>query len=138
MRARHAALIAALPMILTAACLPSGLPEPSGREDFADYCAACHGIDGSGQGAVASVLDAPPADLTMLAEANDGTFPKARVMSKIWGYAQMKDDGSGVMPKFSELLQGDRVVLYDIGDGIATPTPIRLVQLAEYLEKLQK
>ena len=67
MRARHAALIAALPMILTAACLPSGLPEPSGREDFADYCAACHGIDGSGQGAVASVLDASPADLTMLA-----------------------------------------------------------------------
>jgi mono/diheme cytochrome c family protein len=138
MRARHAALIAALPMILTAACLPSGLAEPSGREDFADYCAACHGPDGSGQGAVAAVLDAAPADLTMLSESNDGTFPKARVMSKIWGYTRMKDPQSEVMPRFSDLLQGDRVVLYDSGDGIATPTPIRLVQLAEYIEKLQK
>ena len=29
------------------------------------------------------------------------------------------------------------MVLYDGGDGIATPTPVRLVNVAEYLKTLQ-
>jgi hypothetical protein len=28
-------------------------------------------------------------------------------------------------------------VLFDSGDGIATPTPIRLVQLGQYVQSLQ-
>ena len=41
------------------------------------------------------------------------------------------------MPEFGPLLQGD-LVPYDGGDGIATPTPVRLVQIAEHLKTLQK
>ena len=41
------------------------------------------------------------------------------------------------MPSFAPLLDGD-LVGYDGGDGIASPTPVRLVQVAEYLKSLQE
>ena len=42
-----------------------------------------------------------------------------------------------VMPAFAPLLDTD-LVLFDGGDGIATPTPLRLVQLGEYVKTLQQ
>lgn len=128
------ALVAAL--LPLAACQPGEPPTPSGAEDFATYCTACHGRDGKGTGAVAETLDKPPADLTQLAAANDGSFPMTRVMSKIWGYAKAPD--GTVMPQFAPLLEGGRMVLFDSGDGIETPTPLRLVQLAQHLQRLQE
>ena len=41
------------------------------------------------------------------------------------------------MPEFAPLMEGDQV-LFDGGDGIATPTPERLVALAEYLKAIQE
>lgn len=126
-----------LPLALTA-CVEAE-KVPSGAEDFADYCAACHGASGKGDGGVAGVLDRKPADLTKLSARNGGTFPGTRVMAKIWGYtgvAPGRQDGSSPMPEFGPLLQGD-LVPYDGGDGIQTPTPVRLVQIAEYLKALQ-
>ena len=48
------------------------------------------------------------------------------------GRRLLAPDGT-VMPQFAPLLDHDQIVLFDSGDGIATPTPLRLVQLAEYL-----
>lgn len=121
-----------LALSLTACVEPD---RPTGREDFADYCAACHGLSGTGDGEGAAALARAPADLTQLARRNDGVFPGTAVMAKIWGYTGGRDNTTP-MPQFGALLQGD-LVPYDGGDGIATPTPIRLVQLAEYLESLQ-
>ena len=87
-----------------------------------------------GDGDAAAGLARKPANLTRLSAKNGGKFPTTRVMAQIWGYAGAK--GRGVMPDFGPLLQGD-MVPYDGGDGIETPTPIRLVQLAEYLKVLQ-
>ena len=109
-------------------------PLPSGAEDFADFCAGCHGVSGKGDGELASVLSRKPADLTRLARRNGGTFPTTQVMAKIWGYTGGK--GDGVMPNFGPLLDSETVP-YDGGDGIMTPTPIRLVQIAEHLQSLQ-
>lgn len=106
----------------------------TGAQDYADYCAACHGPAGKGDGDAAAGLAKKPADLTTLAARNKGSFPTTKVMAQIWGYAGKK--GKGVMPDFAPLLEGDTVP-YDGGDGIATPTPIRLVELAEYLKTLQ-
>jgi mono/diheme cytochrome c family protein len=111
---------------LVAACVDAPPRIPSGAEDFATYCASCHGASGTGNAA----LGAP--DLTGLA-AREGGFPRIAVMSKIWGYV---DGANGkLMPEFGGLLESD-IVFYDAGDGIATPTPLRLVQLMEYLERL--
>jgi len=135
MQTRHAMIAAAAAFLALAACmLPLPAPVPSGAEDFATYCAVCHGPGGKGDGAMASTLDRRPADLTSLARRNGGVFPATRVMSKIWGYTDGRG-GSGVMPNFGPLLQGE-LVPYDGGDGILTPTPIRLVQLAEYVKGL--
>lgn len=108
---------------------------PTGAEDFATYCAACHGAGGKGDGPAAEGLDRKPADLTRIAARNGGEFPGTRVMAKIWGYTGGWN-GASPMPQFGPLLQGD-LVPYDGGDGIATPTPVRLVQIAEYLKTLQ-
>ena len=112
---------------------------PTGREDFEDFCAACHGMSGKGDGEGAAALDRRPADLTQLSAKNGGIFPGTQVMAKIWGYtgvAPDRQDAASPMPEFGPLLQGD-LVPYDGGDGISTPTPLRLVQIAEYLKSLQ-
>ena len=131
-------LLPALALMALAACqLPGPEPEiPTGAEDFAAYCAACHGAGARGDGDAAQGLPRRPADLTRLAAANGGAWPGTRVMAKIWGYTGGRDGGA-VMPSFAALLDGE-AVLYDGGDGIATPTPVRLVQLSEYLRGLQR
>lgn len=119
------------------ACLPGSeeTAGPTGAQDYAAYCSACHGSSGAGAGELAAELAVKPADLTTLSAKNGGDFPTTRVMAQIWGYAGKK--GQDVMPDFGPLLDGD-LVPYDGGDGIETPTPIRLVQIAEYLKTLQK
>lgn len=129
----HFLLIPALGLTLAACMLPAPEPVPTGAEDFAAYCAVCHGEGGTGDGALAGTLDRRPANLTRLARDNGGVFPATRAMAKIWGYTDAP--AGGVMPSFGPLLQGE-LVPYDGGDGILTPTPIRLVQLAEYVKGL--
>jgi hypothetical protein len=122
-----------LPVVLLGCVEPD---RPSGSEDFADFCASCHGLSGRGDGDAAALIDRKPADLTGLSARNGGIFPGTAVMAKIWGYTGGRDGGSP-MPAFRDLLQGE-LVPYDGGDGISTPTPIRLVQLAEHLKSLQQ
>lgn len=132
-------LIAGLSVLALAACqTETAAPRPSGAEDFAMLCSPCHGASGSGDGELAAELTQKPADLTGLAARNGGVFPTGPVMAQIWGYAEgTKGDVAGrVMPDFGALLASD-TVLFDAGDGISTPTPSRLVELALYLKTLQ-
>jgi mono/diheme cytochrome c family protein len=123
---------------LLAACLPadrnSAEAIPTGAEDFATYCSGCHGADGTGNGPDAAGLATRPANLTTILARNGGTFPMTRVMAQIWGYAQ---ENGRVMPRFAPLLDSN-LVFFDSGDGIETPTPLRLVQLGEYVKSIQK
>ena len=125
--------ILTIPLFL-AACLPER-EAPTGAEDFAAYCSTCHGAAGRGDGPAAAGLPQKPANLAQLSARNGGKFPATRVMGKIWGYTGGTGDHA-VMPEFAALLDSD-LVPYDGGDGIATPTPVRLVQISEYLETLQ-
>ena len=113
------------------ACAPE---VETGRADFLAFCSSCHGLDGAGDGLAAGGLETPPPDLTRIAARNGGVFDFAAVMSQVDGYT--RDDAGQVMPDFGDLLRGDRV-LVDLGDGILTPTPQRLVALAEYLQSIQ-
>lgn len=131
--ARLTPILALLALPVLGACVDPKEPSQTGAEDYAAYCSACHGATGKGDAAAG--LSRKPADLTGLSRHNKGAFPTTRVMAQIWGYAGAK--GRGVMPDFGPLLQGE-MVPYDGGDGIETPTPIRLVQLAEYLKVLQQ
>ena len=127
-------LMLMIPVLALAACVEKE-KVPSGAEDFATFCSACHGLGGKGDGDAAATLDRKPADLTRLSARNGGVFPGTRVMAKIWGYTG-GHDGASPMPGFGPLLQGE-LVPHDGGDGIQTPTPVRLVQVAESLTSIQ-
>lgn len=128
------AICALATLSVAAACTPEA-QITTGAGDYAQYCATCHGPAGKGNGPASQGLTPRPTDLTLLARDNGGTFPRLRVMSRIDGYTMGKSESP--MPAFGDLLEG-KTVLYDAGDGIETPTPWRLVALAEYLEKMQK
>ena len=117
------------------ACAPER--QVSGRALYEDFCLSCHGASGRGDGPAAAGLDRAPADLTGIAARNGGTFPTTRVMSVIDGYTR-RGDRASVMPELGVVLQEGPVVLYDAGDGVATPTPANLVALANYLQTLQR
>ena len=112
------------------------MPGPQdGRALFMENCAVCHGEDAKGNGQMARAMAKPPKNLTLIEVRNKDTFPRARIMSTIDGYARSDMSGPG-MPEFGALLEGD-LVPFDSGDGIQTPTPRKLVALLEYLESIQ-
>jgi cytochrome c553 len=51
----------------------------SGKEMFVQYCTACHGTDGKGNGPAAPAMKVSPADLTQLAKKNGGKYPSNQV-----------------------------------------------------------
>jgi mono/diheme cytochrome c family protein len=106
----------------------------SGASYYTEFCAACHGAGGKGDGPAAAGLAARPADLTRLSARNGGQFPMVRVMAKVYGYADGR--GGGTMPGFGALFEGD-TVLIETAPGVMTPTPAPLVAVAEYVRGLQ-
>jgi mono/diheme cytochrome c family protein len=86
---------------------PSVLTESlAGRDTFEQTCAACHGRGGRGDGPVASALRSRPADLTTLAQRNDGAFPRGRVRDFVIGTdRQLAAHGTTEMPVWGPLFR---------------------------------
>ncbi len=106
--------------------LPTSL---NGVDLYHAYCASCHGMDGRGNGPVASALNTQPSDLTRIAERNGGIFPLERVKKIISGDQMVSAHGSHEMPVWGPVfhqVEEDR----DYGN-------VRLQNLAEYLRTLQ-
>lgn len=133
----HRVIIGLVAALGLAGCMEDeAMPGPQdGRALFMENCAVCHGADGKGDGAMARAMKTPPKNLTLIQLRNGEAFPRAKMMSIIDGYARSDLAGPG-MPEFGALLEGD-LVPYDSGDGKPTPTPRKLVALAEYLESIQ-
>lgn len=126
-------------VLAAATVLSACVPEPeevSGRALFDQFCVSCHGTTGKGDGPAAAGLARKPADLTRISARNGGSFPMVRVMSVIDGYTRA-GDGS-VMPELGDVLGEGPVEIIDTGNGIETPTPSRLVALADYLRSIQE
>lgn len=108
---------------------------PTPRETYLTECAGCHGRDGRGNGPAARELETAPPDLTMIAARNGGAFPRNHVMSTIDGL----DRGahfSAAMPEFGAGDLGETVIVE--AEGLGTPTPLKLLALADYLESIQQ
>ena len=119
------------------ACAPAPQPEVAGRALYFEHCAGCHGSGGQGDGPDAASVGVPVPDLTQISNRNGCTFPTVAVMSQIDGYRRERQ-GSITMPAFGEALLTSPRVLVDFGDGVETPTPEALVDLAAYLESIQR
>jgi mono/diheme cytochrome c family protein len=70
----------------------------AGKFEYQMGCAACHGIDGKGEGPVSSQVKVPPADLTVLAKKNNGVFPFNSVYEVIDGRKLVIAHGTRDMP----------------------------------------
>jgi len=70
----------------------------SGSAIFENYCAACHGRSARGDGPLADSLKTRPADLTLIAKRNGGSFPADQVTRIIDGRNPVKGHGGGDMP----------------------------------------
>lgn len=69
-----------------------------GLTEYEIACMPCHGVNGKGDGAEASKLSKPPADLSSLQAANGGVFPQQRVLDMIDGRTDVKAHGPREMP----------------------------------------
>ena len=103
-----------------------------GGSIFRNYCAACHGLDGRGQGPVSKALKQEVPDLTRLAQRNDGAFPAIHVRTTILFGADdlLPAHGSKGMPIWGPIfheIEFDR----DLGN-------VRLENIVEYLESIQR
>ena len=70
----------------------------SGKIEFRQYCAQCHGLDATGDGPVAGALKKKPANLTMLSKNNGGVFPEQEVRDFIDGTKTAASHGTREMP----------------------------------------
>ena len=120
-------------VLVLAACVDE---QPAdGRSLYLENCAACHGVDATGNGQVARELGVVAPDLTQISARNGGTFPRDAVMSTIDGY-EAGQHLSGAMPEFGAGDMGDTVIVEN--DGLGTPVPFKLLVLTDYIETLQR
>jgi mono/diheme cytochrome c family protein len=103
-----------------------------GRAGFRIYCSNCHGVAGKGDGKLAELLRTPPADLTVLAKDNGGTFPTDAVRQAVDGRADVAAHGNRDMPVWG--------VAFRQPDGPADQEAViqaKLVDLVAFVATLQ-
>jgi mono/diheme cytochrome c family protein len=74
-----------------------------GQEEYRMHCAACHGLDGRGDGPIGQILKTPAPNLAMITARNGGTFPIEKIYAIIEGSSVVAAHGTRDMP-----LWGDR------------------------------
>jgi mono/diheme cytochrome c family protein len=78
---------------------------PSGKAMFTQYCAACHGPEGKGDGPAAFTLKTPPADLSTLTRRHMNQFPREYVENILRFGPGLKAHGSSDMPTWGSIFQ---------------------------------
>lgn len=128
---------AAAAVVVTAQTTTPGPPSLAirslaGRDLFEFYCATCHGHDGTGHGPVAAALVRPPADLTRLAIAYGGRFPRERVERYVanGGDTPTPAHGTSEMPVWGPVFRA-----LDPSD---TRVRVRIANVVGYVESLQE
>ena len=110
----------------------SRTPASSGKQMYVSYCAPCHGVDGRGQGPVASALKKQPADLALLSKNNGGKFPSAHIMSVLKFGADNPSHGTAQMPVWGPMLGQ-----MDATNAENNVSLLRISNLSQYLQTLQ-
>ena len=111
---------------------PATIRPVDGAGIFRTYCAACHGLDGRGNGPAARALKRELPDLTRLSHRNGGVFPALHVRNTIMFGADdlVPSHGSKEMPIWGPIfheIEFDQ----DLGN-------VRLENLIKYLESIQR
>jgi mono/diheme cytochrome c family protein len=78
----------------------------AGKLAYRDYCSACHGGTGKGDGPVADEFKTPPPDLTMMAKNNNGEFPTHHFLAVLHFGVGGHAHGTSDMPVWGPLFHG--------------------------------
>lgn len=113
----------------------------TGKREFMNNCAACHGQSGKGDGRMAEVLKVAPTDLTALSVKNGGVFPYDRVYAVIDGRESVKGHGSRDMPiwgkRYIDRMAEASEYYFDGIDDVEVYTRARILRLLDYLSRIQ-
>ena len=102
----------------------------NGKAMYTGYCAPCHGVDGRGNGPVASALRRQPTDLTLLSRNNHEKYPDAHIVSVLENGSDIASHGSAQMPVWGPILA--RMNVTNPQDRM-----LRVSNLSRYLETMQ-
>jgi len=106
-----------------------------GEQLYLELCAVCHGKSGMGDGPAASALKKAVPDLTGLAVANDGEFPRHKVEQSIAGESRVTSHGTIDMPIWGQAFKDVRPDMKQFRrDALARQ---RIFNLTEYLATIQ-
>jgi mono/diheme cytochrome c family protein len=132
-RYRFAALlfVAATGILVTDAARAQDSP---GKQMFIRYCGSCHGPDGKGDGVLSGVLKEKPANLTLIAKNNGGTFPAQKVMRFIDGTTDVRAHGNPDMPVWGEVFKEG------LADSPSQQAEIRtkILEIVSYIQTIQQ
>jgi mono/diheme cytochrome c family protein len=102
----------------------------SGAQMWKDYCAACHGTSGAGDGPAGEILKSPPADLSLLARQNNGKFPAGHFASVLKFGSGGHAHGTSDMPLWGSMFRSQGA-----SQGVVD---LRIHNLTEFVESLQQ
>ncbi len=106
--------------------------EAAGKARFMESCAVCHGPQAVGDGPYAALLNKKPANLTLLAKNNGGTFPFNVVYDSIDGRGPNGAHGTKDMPVWGSNWKGANA------QGAETAVRGRILETIIYLRSIQK
>ena len=107
-----------------------------GKKDFVEYCGACHGSDGKGDGPIVDFLKRKPPNITMLSKNNNDVFPFERIWGVFDGSYVFDEHGTSEMP-----IWGYRFVQEEQQKNesdIATKAKAKALNIILYLQVIQE
>jgi len=138
MSVKHLAWVAAPALAVLATQAPAQTMS-LGEFEYRNSCAACHGAEGAGDGALAEYMTTPPPDLRRLQADNGGVFPLIETYRVISGEARVAPHGLLDMPVWGNRYR-DRVDGEDMEFGpeeIEAYAARRILHLMVYLAGIQ-
>ena len=127
--------------ILTVCCITWAQPSwsadyvsMSGEDLYRRFCAACHGIEGRGDGPVAASFRVEVPDLTRMADRGHAVNVRDRIARIIDGRYIIGAHGTRIMPVW-----GEDLARLEIGNPDAERSAQVIIgRLADYVSSLQK
>lgn len=109
-----------------------------GQDEYRQHCAACHGLEGRGDGPIGQILKTPAPNLTLIAERNGGKYPVQKVYEIIEGSAVVAAHGTRDMPLWGNRYRSAaKPVTPDQMSVSDDQTQMRILSLVYYLGTLQ-
>lgn len=73
-----------------------------GESEYRQHCAACHGLEGRGDGPVGQMLKTPAPNLALITQRNGGKYPVQKIYDIIEGGSVIAAHGTRDMPLWGE------------------------------------